>query len=180
MAPNSVMSTWSLNGVACCCWCLRDKGEDRLDGRKRCRRMELWILVGWCSWLWIRKDCVDEQRRCVVLDDETSCIECWRPWTNSSSFSVSLSLFVSMQWAGVESIGELKVISPIFKCWLYILFLAAKWNHRVRILEHAEVLLTNLEIWMIHSYEVHEEISVLLPGESRIGRKGEWRWLLRI
>lgn len=83
MAPNSVISTWSLNGV--CCWsfsccCFIDIGEVIIVERKRCRRIELWILFEWLPFWWIRNDCVDEHRRWFAVDDdELSGRVCGRP-----------------------------------------------------------------------------------------------------
>jgi len=84
MAPNSVINTWSLKGI--CCWsddcvCFNERGEDIIDGRKRCRRIELWILLLLLFWFGcIRNDWVDEHRRWFDAEDETSLRETWRPW----------------------------------------------------------------------------------------------------
>ncbi len=82
MAPNSVISTWSLNVI--CCWsvnccCFNKIGEDIIDGRKRCRRIELWILLVLLSFGCIRNDWVDEHRRWFVVEEDISLRECWRP-----------------------------------------------------------------------------------------------------
>lgn len=79
MAPNSVINTWSFNKLVC--WsidcCCERYGEGIIDEWNRCRRIELWRVLLWWLFGWIRKDWVDEQRRWWLIFDGRSLTEWW-------------------------------------------------------------------------------------------------------